>query len=267
MVDNLDRDFIGWVEKAFSSRSVRVDVLILSPRLNEQAVIKRQIVEGVVAVVKLRRENMNTGTIGLQIFDRSAGANNVKFEEYDRLMPATCAELVLRAKSLAAAPGYGYQAGQVQQGGYGYPPQQAPQPPPGFPPGYGQPQPPQQASQPPPGFPPGYVQPQQPPQPQGVPPNLQNLITNLDPSNLQSLLSAMNSKPQSANPSAGGYSGPPPAAVLALRQNPQLAGYLQQQQQQQQGAPQPQSGGAAQAVNMQEILARLGSGGGGFPGR
>lgn len=253
VLDSLDRDFISWVEKAFSSRGVRVDVLLLSPRLPERAVVRRQIVEGVLAVVKLTRQNQNTGQIGLQIFDRSAGAGNVRFEEYDNLPPQTCAELVLREKSKVATPassgGYGYQ--QQQQPQYGYPPQQ----------GYAAP------SQQPAGYPPNYNQPsaqaQQLPPPQGsVPPHLQSLITNLDPQNLQSLLSAMNT-PQSAASNAYGGAPPQNSAVQALQQNPQLAGFLQQQQQAHSQPPAQQQPTGAGQVNMQDILARLGNGGGG----
>lgn len=261
MLDSLDRDFISWVEQAFSSRGVRVDVLLLSPRLSEQAVIRRQIAEGVVAIVKLTRQNQNTAKIGLQIFDRRQGANNVKFEEYEGLDPGTAVELVMRAKqTYAAAPPM--QSGGY--GGYGAPQYGSPSAPPQMQQSnpYGsysaQPQPPPAYGQPalPSGYPPGYNQgsSQAPP---GVPPNLQHLITNLDPNNLQNLLSAM-STPQSAN-SMNTYANPShpnSAAVTALQNNPALAGYLQQQHQQQQA----QGGsGAGGAVNMQEILARLGT--------
>ncbi|KAF2857816.1 hypothetical protein K470DRAFT_266564 [Piedraia hortae CBS 480.64] len=97
VLNNLERNFISWVEKAFSARGIRIDVLLLSPRLNESAVIRRQIVEGVLGVVKLDHHNQSTSKIGLQIFDRR-GPNNVQFEEYQGLEPAVCAELVLRAK-------------------------------------------------------------------------------------------------------------------------------------------------------------------------
>lgn len=259
VLDSLDRDFISWVEQAFSSRAVRVDVLLLSPRLSEQAVVRRQIVEGVVAVSKLTKGNQNSGKIGLQIFDRRAGVNNVKFEEYDGLDPAIAAELVLRAKPTHAPPpptphsaysSYGAQsfppAPQQSYGSYAPPPSNSYAPPPPTN-SYGQP--PQ-----PIGYAPAtYGQPQAGPPPQGVPPNLQNLITNLDPNNLQSLLTAMGT-PQSA--AANPYSAQSQnTAVQALQQNPAVAGYLQQQQQQQ---AVPGSGGGQ--VNMQDILARLGQG-------
>lgn len=253
-LDALDRDFIGWVEKAFASRSVKVDVLLLSPRLSEQSVVRRQIIEGVIAVVKLTRQNQNTGKIGLQIFDRKnagpTGADNVRFEEYDQLDPPIAAELVLRAKNQQAPQGWGAQPS--------YPPPQQQY---GQQPAYGaystaQPtasynqQPPQAGYQ----QQPAYGQQTQ----QAPPPNLQNLITNLDPNNLQNLMANMGT-PQSGNQSAGEYAAVPPNSAV-----PQTASAVAQgayggyapQQQQQQSAPASSAGGQ---VNMQEILARLGS--------
>jgi len=233
VLDTLDRDFIAWVEKAFTSRGVRTDVLLLSARLNEQAVVRRQIVEGVLAVVKLNRQNQSTGKIGLQVFDRSSGDGNVKFEEYQDLDPNVCAELVLRAKQKQQYAGYGYNAPQPQQqyGSYAQQPQ-AP---------YGQPPP----------VPAGYMPPAQygqPPQQQQSPQNLQNLITSLDPSGLQNLLSQMNQgqTPASATPQTGGYGTAPQSALYPP------------------GPPQPPARGAQPGVqggqvNMQDILARLGS--------
>ena len=254
-LDPLDRDFITWVEQAFSSRAVKVDVLLLSPRLSEQAVVRRQIVEGVIAVVKLTMQNQNSGKIGLQVFDRrnagTGGAENVRFEEYDQLDPPIAAELALRAKGQQAPQGWGAQpayAAPPQQpysqqqpyGAYGAPPpQQAPPPGP-----YGQP---------PPGYPPNYAQP--PPQNQQTPPNLQSLITNLGSNNLQNLVSNMGT-PQSGHQSAGGYAAVPPNSAIP-GQTPQSAAYPGYTPQASgAGAPAQATGGQ---VNMQDILARLGS--------
>jgi hypothetical protein len=68
------------VEKIFKDRGLRCDVLLLSPRLSEAAVIRRQIVEGVLAVVRLTQANLTSGKLSLQLFDRRGGADNVKFE-------------------------------------------------------------------------------------------------------------------------------------------------------------------------------------------
>ena len=42
--------------------------------------VKRQIIEGVQAVVKIFRQSQVTGKIPLQVFDRRGGVDNVRFE-------------------------------------------------------------------------------------------------------------------------------------------------------------------------------------------
>lgn len=44
------------------------------------AVVKRQILEGVQAVVKIFRQSQVTGKIPLQVFDRSGGVDNIRFD-------------------------------------------------------------------------------------------------------------------------------------------------------------------------------------------
>jgi hypothetical protein len=79
-ISNTTREFIAYVESAFKNRGLRCDVLVLSPKLSESAVIRRQVVEGVLAVVRLSRLNQATGKLPVKLFDRSAGVDNVKFE-------------------------------------------------------------------------------------------------------------------------------------------------------------------------------------------
>ncbi|SLM41203.1 RNA recognition motif domain [Lasallia pustulata] len=168
LVDDLDRNFVAYIEKSFRDRGLRCDFLLL-PRVPLAAVVRRQILEGVRAVVKMGRNAQATGKIPLQVFDRSGGENNVRFEEYDNLEAHIAAELVIRARSTQTAP-------QPPAGQYATaaPPYAAPQ--------YGQvPQTPVQ---------------QQPPQAAAPPPNLANLITSLDGPALQKLLGAMAQNPQ-----------------------------------------------------------------------
>lgn len=68
------------VERAFEARGIKSDVLILSARLSEAAVVRRQIIEGVQAVMKLDRISQMTQVFNLSVFNRSAGADNVSFE-------------------------------------------------------------------------------------------------------------------------------------------------------------------------------------------
>ncbi|TAQ87597.1 hypothetical protein B7494_g4051 [Chlorociboria aeruginascens] len=98
LMEDLDRAFVSWIENELRSRGIKVGVMFLSPRLPLQAVIRRQIIEGVQAVSQLDLRSQNDSKISLQIFNRQAGANSVQFDEYNELEPRVAAELVLRAK-------------------------------------------------------------------------------------------------------------------------------------------------------------------------
>lgn len=174
----VDRNFIAWVEKSFLDAGIRADVLLLSPRLDEGAVIRRQILEGVHAVSRITRLSQQTCKIPLQVFNRSAGQSNVTFEEYDNLDVPVCAQLIRRAKEQNMAPvtpsypaSYGMPPAQ-----YGMPPAPQPTAPYGLPP--------QQPGQPaaPAGTPAG---------PPGAGPDLSSLISNLDSNGLQKLLAGI----------------------------------------------------------------------------
>ncbi|KAL1303141.1 hypothetical protein AAFC00_006573 [Neodothiora populina] len=173
VLDTIDREFISYIERTFAARGIRVDVLYLSPRLSLDAVIKRQIMEGVQAVSQLTRLNQQTVKVPLQLYDRTNPAN-VRFDEYQDLDLNVAAELVLRAKSQAAAA-------MVTQN----------QPPPPPLPSLSAAPPPQYGYQglPPPPPPPAALHMTIPPSSQS--PNLSNLITSLDHSGLQKLLGAM----------------------------------------------------------------------------
>lgn len=82
-----DRTFVAYIEKSFRDRSLRCEVMLLPPRLPLVAVVKRQILEGVPAVVKIYRSAQVTGKIPLQVFDRSRGTEDVRFEGLSLMMP------------------------------------------------------------------------------------------------------------------------------------------------------------------------------------
>ena len=79
LVDEVDRTFVGYIQQSFRDRSLRCDVLQL-PRVSLAAVVKRQVVEGVQAVVKIFRRSQVTGKIPLQVYNRSSGVDNVRFD-------------------------------------------------------------------------------------------------------------------------------------------------------------------------------------------
>jgi hypothetical protein len=164
LLDELDRGFITWVESELRARGLTTEVMFLSPRLPVDAVVRRQIVEGVTAVAKLTRGCQTRSTIPLQVFDRSRGVDNVRFDEYADLEPRVAAELVVREKAKqAAAAGPTYPQQQYQQ----------------------------------------YQQPA-PAAPQAAAPNLANLVGQLDNATLQKLLGTLNApaQPQQQNPAA-----------------------------------------------------------------
>ncbi|KAI9822315.1 MAG: hypothetical protein M1827_000033 [Pycnora praestabilis] len=173
VMDDIDREFIAYIERSFRDRGVRPDVLYLNGRLSLAAVLRRQILEGVQAVVKLDRQTQHTGKIPLQVFDRRGGVDNVRFDEYDNLDANIAVELVLRAKQTHGAPDlpqysasqHNYREPQFQ---YGPPPVQ---------------------QQPPPQAPAA-----------AAPPNIANLITSLDGPALQKLLGALSQSPQALQP-------------------------------------------------------------------
>lgn len=108
LLHEVSRDFISWVEGAFAAAGLRVEVMFLNPRFPQHAVIQRQVVEGVHAVAELTFQAQQTSKIPLQVFDRSAGRDKVRFDQYQDLDPNIAAQLVVRAKgALATTPPYG----------------------------------------------------------------------------------------------------------------------------------------------------------------
>jgi nuclear polyadenylated RNA-binding protein 3 len=69
-IDEENRNFIWWVEQAFRQRGLTCDMLFLNPRLQLSAVVKRQVLEGVQAVVFLNRQMQTASKISIQVFDR-----------------------------------------------------------------------------------------------------------------------------------------------------------------------------------------------------
>ncbi|KAL4779007.1 hypothetical protein BJX76DRAFT_365673 [Aspergillus varians] len=100
VLEELDRNFVYHVESSFRNRGLRVDVLVLGPRIPLDAAVKRQASEGVLAVVRLSRPSQLSMKIPLQVFDRSSGKDNVRSNEYPDLELSIAADIVFQARSL-----------------------------------------------------------------------------------------------------------------------------------------------------------------------
>lgn len=168
--------------------------MYLNPRFPRDAVVQRQVVEGVHAIVDLDYTAQAQQRIPIQVFFRSGGSS-VRFELYQGIEPYVAAELVLREKSQS----------HLAQSRPAYPPNT-----------YGQPY----ATQTPPvGYPYPYPQPAAPPA-QGPPaaptPGLASVVDQLDNSALQSLLASLQT-PQASHAHPGmapAPAGAPQAAQI-----------------------------------------------------
>lgn len=199
LVHDVGREFVEWVERAFTARGLKVDAMFMSPSLPRDAVVQRQVVEGVHGIVDLDMRAHTYGKIPLRVFNRSGGTS-ARFDDYQDLDPPIAAELIARAKSQSAPVQHHTHAPPQQAYGGG-----------GFAPSY----PPQPHAAPPPG--PAYP-PAGPAPPVSQQPEIERLLSqfgNLDPATLQQLVATVqaSSGPGQAPPYGGGPShqqaGPP----------------------------------------------------------
>ncbi|KAK5092542.1 nuclear polyadenylated RNA-binding protein 3 [Exophiala xenobiotica] len=259
--------FVNWIEDGLKRKGLQVATTWLNQRTPVAAVVKRQIVEGVQAVVKLASHHQARSKIPLQVFDRSHGTSNVTFNEYVDLDVPVAADVVLQARQR--------ERGSTQPPRPHFPPafpppqspyqQQSPHTP-WQPPQQGMPYPPPQHQPPTPQHYQYSPQPPQPPQPPYLAPN----TATGQPSNLQELLANLKGgahappTPQSAH-STGlphtsyGQPQPPPQypqySPHPQQQQPQYGAYGQQPYQQL--PPQHNGNGGGQQQNVQYLLDQM----------
>ncbi|OLN94308.1 putative RNA-binding protein C3H8.09c [Colletotrichum chlorophyti] len=209
LLQELSRDFVGWVERAFTDRGLKVDVMFLHPSFPRDAIVQRQVVEGVHAIIDLDIHAQNYGKIPVRLFDRTDGVS-ARYEDYRDVDPPIAAELVLRNKSKAPPP---YQAVPPSQAPYqAAPPPQAPYQ------GYGQPYGGQPAPAHVPVYPSGQGLRGPPPAQQPALNNadLANLLKGIDNATLQQFLATMSAQgagSAAANLTAGAANAQIQAAI------------------------------------------------------
>lgn len=136
----LRRDFLSYIEQGFRSKALRVETILLNPRITLAAVVKRQIIEGVQAVVKLTRNSQYAGKVPLQVFDRAGGGTSVNFNgklpsllhcfsadkapEYVELDVQVAADIVISARQKERLMAHHSTAPYPSSHGYGTPLQQ-----------------------------------------------------------------------------------------------------------------------------------------------
>jgi hypothetical protein len=274
VLEDVGHQLVNYVEQGFRAKGLTAQTIWLNPRLALAVVIKRQIIEGVQAVVKLTRGAQYNSKIPLQVFDRTPGTTNVNFNEYVDLDVQIAADIVIQARQKERMTGQqpALSPYPLPQGFQPPNPSQQYQQPPQIPPQYGQ-QPPSHQYQPP--RPQSQFQPPQPPQ-YGI--QQQSPQTPNSGANLQELLANLNRQP-------AGNPGQPQQQITPTQQSvPDLAGLLQnvaarqqiqaaggyghgpghlppQQQQPQygqyQGPTQPQQYGGPQQQSVQNVVDQL----------
>ena len=98
VLEDVGHQLVNFVEQGFRAKGLTAQTTWLNPRLALAAVIKRQIIEGVQAVVKLTRGVQYNSKIPLQVFDRTPGTTNVNFNEYVDLDVPIAADIVIQAR-------------------------------------------------------------------------------------------------------------------------------------------------------------------------
>jgi hypothetical protein len=219
VLQEVHREFVGWVQQAFYERGLKSDVMFFNPRFSRDAVLQKLVVEGVHGVIELDMRAQTSAKIPLQVFDRSAG-NNVRFDQYQDLDPKVAAELVLRTKQLRGPPQPALQPAYA-----GYAPPQYPQYPQAYPPPHAAPA----------GYPYAPVPAPAPPPPAPAALSVQDIAGmagHIDNNTLQALLASLSAnqstagmQPQqhpqvdinallgSINSAAGASAGQPPAGA------------------------------------------------------
>lgn len=98
VLEEIASQFVNYVEQGFRQKGLKAQTIWLSPRLPLAAVVKRQIREGVQAIVKLTRNNQYNSKIPLQLFERTPGTSNVNFNEYVELDIPVAADIVIHQR-------------------------------------------------------------------------------------------------------------------------------------------------------------------------
>ena len=204
LLQEVSRDFVGWVQGAFHTKGLKTDVMYLNPRFPRETVLQRQVAEGVHGIVDLDYSAQAKGKIPIQLFIRSGGSS-VRFELYQDVDPPVAAELVMREKSQSSAHLAPQQPPYQAPNMYNHPAHQQP-PPAGYP--Y------QQYPQ--------HAMPPAQPQPAAAAPDLASMVGNLDNTALHALLASLQAPQQQGAPAApahAAHQAPPPQAAPQIDMN------------------------------------------------
>ncbi|TLS24428.1 hypothetical protein PpBr36_08215 [Pyricularia pennisetigena] len=185
LLEDVNRDFVQYVEKAFTGVGLTTDVMFVDVRAMD-SVQQRLIMQGAHASVQLDMRAQNIGKVTMRVFKRTPGVSHVSYDEYRDLDVNIAASLVLQTKNMSR------------------PQQQAP------PPAY----PPHAAS----GYPHAYPAPAYGAPAHTMPaqqPLMPGALGQVDPAVLQRVLMQLNGSQPQAHGSPTAYGALPHVSVMA----------------------------------------------------
>ncbi|KAF9158307.1 hypothetical protein DFQ26_007785 [Actinomortierella ambigua] len=101
-IDQLERRFVGPIERLFRQADIQLHIYQMPQSSVGPQDIKRLIMEGVQAVIFLKKHHQESGMVTLQVFDpeTKVGDEKVDYDEYQLLEPRDAVEIVRRHKDL-----------------------------------------------------------------------------------------------------------------------------------------------------------------------
>ncbi|KAI6370463.1 hypothetical protein MCOR25_004201 [Pyricularia grisea] len=100
LLEDVNRDFIQYVKKAFTDVGLTTDVMFVDVRAMDN-VQQRLIMQGAHASVQLDMRAQTIGKVTMRVFKRTPGVSHVSYDEYRDLDVNIAASLVLQTKNMS----------------------------------------------------------------------------------------------------------------------------------------------------------------------
>lgn len=86
--EDCESSFVAYISNGFRERGLRCDMSRQPPGQATDAFVKNRIMEGIHALIRLNRSAQMSGKISLQVFDRSKGLENIRYDGKSNVRPA-----------------------------------------------------------------------------------------------------------------------------------------------------------------------------------
>ncbi|TLD28329.1 hypothetical protein PspLS_03332 [Pyricularia sp. CBS 133598] len=100
LLEDVNRDFVSYVKKAFTDVGLTTDVMFVDVRAMDN-VQQRLIMQGAHASVQLDMRAQTIGKVTMRVFKRTPGVSHVSYDEYRDLDVNIAASLVVQTKNMS----------------------------------------------------------------------------------------------------------------------------------------------------------------------